>query len=246
MDNPEVKAKTFAAYAIGAAACAVVLAALASVGVLILVGHHADSVLTQTDATLNEINRPCKGPEGPEACGVLASLNKTQNTTRHLIGGVDLVVEHYRDPKKLAAVDAGVVRLYSLLQQNLNNIDGGITDTRNTIKAIGGTADAASGLLNQGKDTVKKAGDLTSAATLTVKHADAAVTGVTPDIQRAAKGAAVTAEQTGGVATDAHKVADHYEQEIDNPKTRPWYIKMLPVAAQDIVQAMLTKWSLTH
>ena len=33
-------------------------------------------ILDKLDGTLENLNRPCKGPAGPDACGTLAQINK--------------------------------------------------------------------------------------------------------------------------------------------------------------------------
>jgi|SRR5581483_1298805 len=162
--------------------------------------------------------------------GTISMLDEDAGAVKSLIVHGDLVARH--EEQSLKIWDTRGTELF-------NNLDGGITDIRGTIRAATGTANAATAAIGEASKTIQAVRPI-------LGDSDAAVNEIrklTPDIARGVKSAADTTEHAAGAMGDVHKVADHFEQEIDNPKLRPWYIKLLPHVLQDAVQATLMRWA---
>lgn len=185
----------------------------------------AGAGLAQTTARLN-------GPHG-----TITMADEDVGAAKSLIVHADLVARH--EQQQLSVLDQRGTDLY-------HNLNGALTDLRGTIHAATGsvtaateTANAATRALGEGQRSIAAAQPVLGEVEAAVK----AFRDMTPDIDRAVKGSADTAEQTAATMGDVHKVADHFEKEIDDPHKRPWYIRILPATAQDAVQALFTKWS---
>jgi hypothetical protein len=178
----------------------------------------AGAGIAQTTAKLN-------GPHG-----TIAMMDEDAGAAKSLIIHADLAARH--EQQQLTTWDTRGAVLFS-------NLNGGVTDLRTTINAATGTANAATATLGEGQRTLAAARPVLDEAAATVKDVHAVV----PEVARTAKGTADTMENTAGITKDGRMVADHYTDAILNPKTRPWYIKMLPTAFQDLVQAALTKYA---
>jgi hypothetical protein len=98
----------------------------------------ANKTIDTVNATLEHINRPCKGVAGPDACGTLAQVNKT------VIGIGDLVVT----TQKQTTLVATMVGQYGTVLQGVAG------DIHSTTGALTGTANAATGTLNATTATV--------------------------------------------------------------------------------------------
>ena len=121
------------------------------------------------------------------------------------------------------------------------NANGAITDLRGSAKAATGTLNAATGTLNASQQIIAAMAPIET-------NANGAITdlrALTPELQRTAAGTANTMEHVNGIAGDGQKVADHYEQIIDNPKKSPWYIQILPSTIRVAVEAALDKWAMS-
>lgn len=171
--------------------------------------------------------------------GTIAMLDEDAGAAKSLIIHADLVARH--EQQSLNTWDQRTTELF-------NNVNGGITDLRGTVNAATGTANAATGLLSESTNTVRILNDPRKGLPATLDNANGAVTDLrklTPELQRTALASANTMEHVNGIAGDGHKVADHYEQIIDNPKKYPWYIRMLPETVRVAVEAALDKWAMS-
>ena len=188
---------------------------------IVAIDHWGDagSGLKETAAKLNDPQK-----------GTIKILNEDADSAKEVITRFGLVARH--EQHQLTTWDDRGTELF-------NNADGAITDLRGTIRSAGKTADAATGALNAAQGAITAAKPVLDDTDATIKKIQA----MTPDIARAAKGTADTAQETAGTMGDVHKVADHVEQAIDNPAKRPWYIKILPKTMQAAVQALLERWA---
>lgn len=171
--------------------------------------------------------------------GTIAMLDEDAGASKSLIIHADLVARH--EQQSLNTWDRRTTELF-------NNVNGGVTDLRGTVKAATGTANAATGLLSESTDTVRTLNDPRTGLPATLGNANGAVTDLrklTPELKRTATASANTMEHVNGITGDGQKVADHYEQIIDNPKKYPWYIRMLPSMARVAVEAALDKWAMS-
>ena len=92
----------------------------------------------KTDSVLDHLNRPCKGPAGPDACGTLAQISKTVIEAGDAIKQTQLV-ERATTPHVTAAMDEfGTAAIH--LSTTADNLSG-------TSQALTGTAQAATGTL---------------------------------------------------------------------------------------------------
>lgn len=152
------------------------------------------------DKTIVNLNRPCKGPAGPDACGTLAQINKTS------IAIGDIANASARSVQQSSAV----------LKQTQATLQGIASDVHGEMAALEGTTGAAMAFTEQArKDLVTLDGTLQSATGAVDHIGDLAAD---PDIKRGIKAGADLTEQAAGIAGDTHKVTTHLEQKIDNPK----------------------------
>lgn len=169
--------------------------------------------------------------------GTLTMADEDLGAMKSVIVHADLVARH--EQQSLTTFDARASQLYSRVLAVANQTDATLASAQDAVGRIGRTADAASSTLAAGTLTLQSFQPV-------VSHADASLTqfdALYPDISRFAASAAVTSEQAAQISTDTRKVADHVERAIDNPKKKPWYIRILPHAIQDGVQALLERWA---
>lgn len=157
--------------------------------------------------------------------GTIKMLDEDVGATKSLIVHADLITRH--EQQSLTTWDQDGAALFA-------NLNGGVTDLR-------GTVNAATGTLHESQQVI-------AAMRPVVVNANGAVTdlrALTPEFERTATATANAAEHGNGIAADGQKVADHYEQLIDNPKKYPWYIRMLPDTVRVAVEAGLDKWAMS-
>ena len=195
-------------------------------------------------ATLVKVNAPCKAIKGQKLtaldlkdCGTLASFEASLRTFRGTMGVIETVANH--EQNQLTVWDQRGQELFG-------NVNGGVTDLRTAIvqagdsaERIGDTADAGTRLVNKLRKEVANEEHGVGATLANVNDAVSDVRSTMPDIRRITTAAAGTAEHVEGVAGDGHKVADHYEKVIDNPKKKPLWMRLLPIGAQVAIRAYL-------
>lgn len=170
------------------------------------------------NTTLANVNRPCKGPAGPDACGTLAQINKVA------IDAGDIAVTAQMQVRQSG-------QLISAATENINRVAAHISGTAD---ALTGTVNAAAEAIDQARadlvtanGTIAAAQPLIEASTRTVEHADATIATVSPNLDRLIRASADTSEHVSGITDDTHKMTTHLEHDFDTPK--PWWNKALPV-----------------
>lgn len=103
-----------------------------------LIAQHIQATLTATDATLANVNRPCKGKAGPDACGTLSQLNKTA------IDIGDITVTTQMQVKQTATL---VSQYGQMLSGIALDVHGEMSEAQKATAALTGTAQAATGTL---------------------------------------------------------------------------------------------------
>lgn len=177
--------------------------------------------------------------------GTIKMLDEDVGATKSLIIHADLVARH--EQQSLNTWDDRVASIF-------DNINGGVTDLRGTIQAATGTVSAVQGTANASTDLLTEAAksfrtlnDPSAGLAATLANANGGITDLrtlTPEVKRTVTASANTMEHVNGIAGDGHKVADHYEQVIDNPKGSPWYIRALPDTLRIAAQAAIDHYSL--
>ena len=166
--------------------------------------------------TLDHLNRPCKGPAGPDACGTLAQINKTAIDAGDAIVRTQLI-ERATTPHITAAMDQ-----FSTAADNLSITAQSLTGTA---KAATGTLTAATGTFNEGMDTLStfnaKAGPLLDAYTQSGNDMDAL-------IKRKAIGDLL--DNLAGVTAHGNAIAGDFQQVADKARAdylrpTPWYLQ---------------------
>ena len=188
----------------------------------------AGAGFAQTAARLNDPQK-----------GTIKMLDEDVGATKSLIVHADLITRH--EQQSLDTWDRDGAALFA-------NANGAITDLRGSAKAATGTLNAATGTLNASQQIIAAMAPIET-------NANGAITdlrALTPELQRTATASANMMEHTDntmmhveGITGDGQKVADHYEQIIDNPKKSPWYIQMLPSTIRVAVEAALDKWAMS-
>lgn len=170
------------------------------------------------NATLANINRPCKGPAGPDACGTLAQINKLA------IDAGNITVTAQMQVKQSG-------QLLAAAAENINRVADHVSATADALTA---TAHSATGAIDQAhtdlatvNGTIAAAQPLIEASTRTVGHADAEIERISPELNRMIRASADTTEHVAGIADNTQKISTHLEHDFDAPK--PWWKKTLPV-----------------
>lgn len=133
-----------------------------------------------------------------------------------------------------ASVNALVQDARGTLAQTRTAIAGISTRAEAATDAVAGTANAATGAINQAHVDLATANEslaalqpLLQASTETVRHADATIGQVSPELNRMMVQSADTAEHVSGISGSVDKMSAHLEHDFDTPK--PWWKKALPV-----------------
>lgn len=169
------------------------------------------------DAVLDHINRPCKGPSGPDACGTLAQINKTAIDAGDAIVRTQLI-ERNTAPHVTAAMDQfGTAAVH--LSSTADSLAG-------TAHAATGTLDAATDTLGEGKRTIAAAQPLLASYTNAGDDLDAL-------LKRKAIGeildhAAGITGHAYAITGDMQRVSDDLTQRYFAPV--PWWKKVGPFA----------------
>lgn len=103
-----------------------------------VIAKHLQSTLTSVDTTLANVNRPCKGKAGPDACGVLAQINKA------VIDIGDITVTTQIQVKQTATL---VAQYGKMLNGIALDIHGEMAEAQKATTALAGTAQAATGTI---------------------------------------------------------------------------------------------------
>jgi len=113
------------------------------------------------DSTIANLNRPCKGKAGPDACGTLAQINKTD------IDIGEAVITMQRQVAQTGKLTAAAA---TTLQTTANRASDAHTALTGTAKAATETLHGASLDLETLNDSIQATKPLIEAGTITVKH----------------------------------------------------------------------------
>jgi hypothetical protein len=178
-------------------------------------GEAADGVT----ATLVNVNRPCKGPAGPDACGTLAEINKAT------IQVGDIVKSSQMEEKDTAKAAQATMTAVDQMAAHA----GALTDS------LAGTASAATGTLAQARvdlgtmnDSIAATKPLLEASTATIGRLGVASDDLDTLLKRKAIGDLL--DQFAGIATHGNAIAGDFQQVADKARAdylrkTPWYLQ---------------------
>jgi hypothetical protein len=117
---------------------ALLIAATALIGMAawqgFVISRHVEATINSLNNTLVNINRPCKGKAGPDACGTLAQLNKTA------IAIGDITITTQTQVKQSATL---IAQYGQMLNGIALDIHGEMGEAQKATAALTGTAQAA-------------------------------------------------------------------------------------------------------
>jgi hypothetical protein len=184
---------------------------------IVVAVDHWGNAAPDLKPTLDHLNRPCKGPSGPDACGTLAQINKTAIDAGDAIVRTQLI-ERNTAPHVTAAMDQfGTAAVH--LSSTADSLAG-------TAHAATGTLDAATDTLGEGKRTIAAAQPLLASYTNAGDDLDAL-------LKRKAIGeildhAAGITGHAYAITGDMQRVSDDLTQRYFAPV--PWWKKVGPFA----------------
>jgi hypothetical protein len=222
---------TFDKWLLRIAAGGITLAAISIAVAAILVSSHIDalignvgkssatiaSILNQANRTAENINRPCKGPAGPDACGTLAQINKTAIDAGDAIVRTQLV-ERETEPHIVETMDE--------FGQTAKHLSGTADSLSVTARAATGTLDAATETIGEGKRTITAAQPLFAAYTASGNDLDALLK--RKSITDTMDNLAGITGHANGLTSDLQRVTDKATADYLSPK--PWYRKAVRFA----------------
>ena len=175
-------------------------------------------VLTLPDLapTLDAINRPC-GLQG-KPCGTLADLNRTLATVRGAVGTVETAGRHY--DKQLSTLDKQEAILFKDIHGTATDARGAIADVRTTVNTANSALGHVAPVLDGTKTALASVQNDTDA--LHTRLTDPRVDNLMDSFNSTGRNVAGMTASGAGILDDGHKLADHYEKIIDNPKLSPW------------------------
>jgi|GEM_PF-3395717 len=159
----------------------------------------ASALIDGGTKTLANVNRPCKGPAGPDACGTLAQINKVAIDTGNAVITTQMQVRAVTPLMAAAAISLQTASAH-----------------------INSTADAATGLLNTATGSIAAAQPLLQSSTRTVDSLNARITD--PHIDALMLHLDGVTASADGILGDGRKVADKATNDYMTPK--PWYLKL--------------------
>lgn len=149
--------------------------------------------------------------------GTIAMLDEDIGAAKSLIIHGDLVARH--EQQQLEVWDQRGAELFS-------NVNGGITDLRQTIRQSGNAADAFGDTADSATHLVdglrKEAGDKDHGLGATLANFNGAMSearSTVPDIRRITKATAGTMEHVESTSGNVDKMSAHIEKKVDSPPT---------------------------
>jgi hypothetical protein len=190
--------------------------------------------------TLDAINRPC-GLQG-KPCGTLADLNRTFATVRGAVGTVETAGRHY--DKQLSTLDKQEATLFQDIHGTAKDARGAIADVRTTVNtannALGHVAPVLDGT------TTALASVQSDTDALHTRLTDPRIDSLMDSLNSTGRNVEGMTGSGAGILDDGHKLADHYEKMIDNPKLSPWYVRWLPDVPRVALQAAIDYYTAKH
>lgn len=217
---------------------------LASAGVFCLsaIGYRVLTAPAIPDLapTLDALNRPCPANEKTgKPCGTLADLNRTLATVRGAVGTVEVAGRHY--DRQLTVLDAQETSLYQDIHFAALQAQGAIADVRTTVQTVNTAAARAPALMDASAASLTALQNATGA--LQARISDKRVDDLLTSLDATGKNTAAMTQSSAGILADGKKVADHYEQRLDNPKLTPWYLRWLPDVPRVALQGAMDYWA---
>jgi hypothetical protein len=165
------------------------------------------------------VNRPCKGPAGPDACGTLAEINKATIQVGDIVKSSQM---EEKDTAKAAQATMGAVDQMAAHANVLTD-------------SLAGTANAATGTLTQARvdlgtmnDSIAATKPLLEASTATIGRVGVASDDLDTLLKRKAIGDLL--DQFAGIATHGNAIAGDFQQVADKARAdylrkTPWYLQ---------------------
>ncbi len=166
----------------------------------------ASETLDSLNATLANVNRPCKGPPGPDACGTLAQINKVA------IDAGDMTVQTQLEVRQMG----------TLIQAATSNLNDAGADVSVAAHAIEGTANQATATLEQGREAIAAAQPLLADTDTTVKQLGS----VAPSANALLATTDDSMKHADGILAAGETVAKRYAY----PAPKRWYQKVWDVS----------------
>ena len=177
---------------------------------IVVAVDHWGNAAPDLKPTLDHLNRPCKGPAGPDACGTLAQINKTVITAGDAIVQTQLV-ERTTTPHVTAAMDQ-----FGTAAVHLSSTADSLAETAH---AATGTLDAATGTLAEGQRTIKAVQPLLSQLTANGASLQATTDTLNDVLKRQAIGKLL--DNAAGISGDFRTIADKATADFIRPV--PWW-----------------------
>jgi hypothetical protein len=194
--------------------------------VLVAVDHWgaAAPASGKTDAVLDHLNRPCKGPSGPDACGTLAQINKTAIDAGDAIVRTQLI-ERAAQPHIIAAMDE-----FGQTAKHLSSTADSLSGTAHSATR---TLDAATDTIGEGKRTIAAAQPLL--AQLTANGASLQATTDTLNDTLKRKAVSEMLDNLAGATGQGNAILGDFRQVAD--KARADYLRPVPWYMQPVHRA---------
>ena len=213
--------------------------ALGSIGYRVLTAP----ALPDLAPTLNAINRPCPIPGKTGApCGTLADLNRTLATVRGAVGTVETAGRHY--DKQLSTLDKQEAILFKDIHGTATDARSAIADVRTTVNTANSALGHVAAVLDGTKTALASVQNDTDA--IHTRLTDPRVDNLMDSFNSTGRNVAGMTASGAGILDDGHKLADHYEKIIDNPKLSPWYVRWLPDVPRVALQAAIDYYTAKH
>jgi len=169
--------------------------------------------------TLDHLNRPCKGPAGPDACGTLAQINKTVITAGDAIVRTQLI-ERAAQPHIISAMDE--------FGQTAKHLSSTADSLKGTADALTGTAQGATDTLAEGKRTIAAAQPLLAQLTANGASLQATTDTINDILKRQAIGKLL--DNAAGISGDFRTIADKATADFIRPV--PWWQQPIKKSGQ--------------
>jgi len=183
---------------------ALLIAATALIGAAawrgILLARDIDALVGSMNATLTNINRPCQGPAGPNACGTLAQVNKVAIAAGDVANASKMQVEQSGDLIK--ATTANIDAIGATVTKAADHLSG-------TADALAETAHGATDAIATTNQSIAGLQPLEIAATASVSHLDTVIAdpAIPATLGNTAKITSDSARITKDAADEADKLA---------------------------------------
>ncbi len=177
---------------------------------IVVAVDHWGNAAPDLKPTLDHLNRPCKGPAGPDACGTLAQINKTVITAGDAIVRTQLI-ERAAQPHIISAMDE--------FGQTAKHLSSTADSLKGTADALTGTAQGATATLAESQRTIAAAQPLLSQLTANGASLQATTDTLNDVLKRQAIGKLL--DNAAGISGDFRTIADKATADFIRPV--PWW-----------------------